>query len=214
MVVNLVQSALLYSMETCINQVLSLDVEARKKLQNISGKALRVHIEKPQFTFTLLINDEGTIHSHQDKSSYKSPVVETTISGKASSIFKLLIKRDTHSLHADGIVITGNTSLIESLQTIFQDLDLDWEYELNKFVGDIPTQAVSDSLKGAIKAANNTKQSVIQNVDEYLHDETKTFPSKTEATDFYHSIDALRLRVDRLQSKVDKLLTIPPTQTR
>jgi ubiquinone biosynthesis protein UbiJ len=117
-------------------------------------------------------------------------------------------------LHADGIVITGNTSLIESLQTIFQDLDLDWEYELNKFVGDIPTQAVSDSLKGAIKAANNTKQSVIQNVDEYLHDETKTFPSKTEATDFYHSIDALRLRVDRLQSKVDKLLTIPPTQTR
>ena len=213
MVLNLVHSALLYSMETCINQVLSLDAGARNKLENISGKSLRVQIEKPLLEFTLLIGD-GTIHLHQDANSDESLKVDTAISGKASSIFKLLIKKDTHSLHADGIVITGNTSLLESMQNIFQELDVDWEYELSKIIGDIPTQAVSDSLTSARKFTNKTKQRVIQDVDAYLHDETKAFPSIEEVTGFYHSIDELRLRVDRLQSRVDKLQAIPPTQAR
>jgi ubiquinone biosynthesis accessory factor UbiJ len=204
MVLNLVHSALLYSMETCINQVLSLDAGARNKLENISGKSLRVQIEKPLLEFTLLIGD-GTIHLHQDANSDESLKVDTAISGKASSIFKLLIKKDTHSLHADGIVITGNTSLLESMQNIFQELDVDWEYELSKIIGDIPTQAVSDSLTSARKFTNKTKQRVIQDVDTYLHDETKAFPSIAEVTGFYQSIDALRLRVDRLQSRVDRL---------
>ncbi|MDG2176812.1 MAG: SCP2 sterol-binding domain-containing protein [Gammaproteobacteria bacterium] len=213
MVLNLVQSALLYSMENCINQVLSLDAGACNKLENISGKSLRVQIEKPLLEFTLLIGD-GAIHLHQDASSDESRDVDTTISGKASSIFKLLIKKTTHSLHADGIVITGNTSLLESMQNIFQELDIDWEYELSKIIGDIPAQAVSDSLTSARQFTNKTKQRVIQDVDTYLHDESKAFPSIEEVTGFYHSIDQLRLRVDRLQSRVDKLQVIPPTQTR
>ena len=79
------------------------------------------------------------------------------------------------------------------------------EYELSKIIGDIPTQAVSDSLTIARKFTNKTKQRVIQDVDTYLHDETKAFPSIAEVTGFYQSIDALRLRVDRLQSRVDRL---------
>jgi ubiquinone biosynthesis protein UbiJ len=213
MVASLVHSALLFSMETCINQVLSLDAGARNKLESISGKSLRVHIEKPLLEFTLLIGD-GAVHLHQDANSGESLEVDTTISGKASSIFKLLIKRDAHNLHEDSIVITGNTSLLESMQNIFQELDIDWEYELSKTIGDIPTQAVSDSLASARQFTNKTKQKVIQDVDTYLHDETKAFPSIEEVTGFYHSIDSLRLRVDRLQSRVDKLQTIPPTQTR
>jgi ubiquinone biosynthesis accessory factor UbiJ len=213
MVVSLVHSAFLFSIETCINQVLSLNADARNKLENISGKSLRVQIEKPQLVFVLLVG-EGAVHLHQDANSGMSPEVDTTISGKASSILKLLVERDSHNLHADGIVITGNTSLLESMQNIFQGLDIDWEYELSKIIGDIPTQAVSDSLTSARQFTNKTKQRVIQDVDAYLHDETKAFPSIEEVTGFYHSIDELRLRVDRLQSRVDKLQAIPPTQAR
>lgn len=200
MVTNLVNSAILSALQTLLNQLLSLDSGALKKLHALSGKSLAVHCKKPEIHFTLQVNDNH-IQLYTDCES----TTDTTISGSASSLFKLVATKNTASLRDDGIVITGDTALLTSLQEILRDLDLDWEYQLSRFIGDIPTQAVSDGISATRNFTRRTTSNFQQDVSDYLLEEKKLFPLISELEEFYAAIDSLRMRIDRLDSRCKRL---------
>jgi len=205
MLASLFHSAILSSMETFLNQALSMDTLARKKLEPLSGKLLRVHCDSPNLAINIMVCDDRlTLSSNEE---FKA---DTIIRGTATALTKLLVKRKTADLRKDGIVITGNVGLLTSLQEILQNIDLDWEYQISKLIGDVPTQALSDSFSAVGKFTRQSRDNLQKDIDDYLHEEKKIFPSAVELKSFYKRVDSLRLRVDRLDSRARRISSLPP----
>lgn len=200
MVTTLLHSALLSALESCVNHVLALDPAAQKKLQPLAGKILRIHCERPDICVNIMVcEDQLLLTSNADFNA------DASIHGKLASLLKLLAARDTSRLREDGIVIQGDTGLINALQGIFSNMDVDWEFRLSKIIGDIPTQLLSDSLDAGKSFLKQSGRNLRQDVDDYLHEESRLFPSSVQLDRFYRSIDSLRLRVDRLQARTSRL---------
>jgi ubiquinone biosynthesis protein UbiJ len=83
------------------------------------------------------------------------------------------------------------------------DVDVDWEFQLGKFIGDIPTHVFSTGLKQSSDFIRSTGFRIKQNLQDYLAQETSFFPKAHELENFYATVTELTLRVDRLQAKVE-----------
>jgi ubiquinone biosynthesis protein UbiJ len=197
---SLYYSSIYALIETGLNQALSLDPGARKQIESLSGKCMSIQCQSPSFLLNILVCEQ-----HLSVSGNEALQADISIQGSASALMKLLLTGNTASLRQDGIIISGDVGLLSKFQAILQNLDIDWEYQLSKFVGDIPTQFVHDSLHSASRFAKKTQDNLQEDIDNYLHEETRLFPSGTELQNFYQSVDALRLRVDRLGARTGKL---------
>ena len=180
-----------------------MDTPARKKLEPLSGKLLRVQCDLPSLLINITVCDDRLLLS-----STKEGKPDTIIRGKATALAKLLVKRKTADLRKDGVVITGNVGLLTALQEILQNIDLDWEYQISKLIGDVPTQALSDSFSAAGKFSRQSRDNLQKDIDDYLHEEKKLFPSSVEVKSFFQSVDNLRLRVDRLDSRTKRISSL------
>jgi len=202
--VNSIFHSTIYSViETGLNQALSLDPGTRKQIESLSGKCMSIHCQSPRLLLNILVCEQ-----HISLSGNEAFQSDIGIKGNASALMKLLVTRNTANLKQDGIIITGDVGLLTKFQKILLNLDIDWEYQLSKFIGDIPTQFTHDSINAAGRFAKKTRHNLEEDIDNYLHDETRLFPSEAELKDFYKSVDVLRLRVDRLDSRTGKLQSI------
>ncbi|MDG1851321.1 MAG: SCP2 sterol-binding domain-containing protein [Gammaproteobacteria bacterium] len=186
--------------ETGLNQALSLDPGTRKQMESLSGKCIRIHCQSPRLLLNILVCEQ-----HLSLSANEALQADVSIKGNASALMKLLVTKNTAKLRQDGIVISGDVGLLGKFQAILQNLDIDWEYQLSKLIGDIPTQFAHDSIHSAGRFAKKTRHNLEEDIDNYLHEEARLFPSETELKEFYQSVDALRLRVDRLKARTGKL---------
>ena len=139
-----------------------------------------------------------------------SPVIidkaDSEISGSANELLKLLFAKDKGNIiRNNNIQLKGDIASIQELQTILFELNIDWEYQLSKFIGDVPTQTFSDGLGLLQNFLNKSATNLKTDIDEYIHEEAKIVPAANELEEFYYRIDALRLRLDRSHARLTKL---------
>lgn len=200
MVAQLINAAVLSTAESVVNRYIALDPAAVNKLSALAGKVLRVHCNLPSLTINMLVAQDRLVFSHGETLD-----ANTTVSGSLTALLSLLHDPEPSRLREKGIVITGNTALLTALQDLLANLNVDWEYQLSKFIGDIPTQLVSEGATTARKFGKRASSSLTRDFDVYLHEEKNLFPEASQLQSFYKDIDAFRLRVDRLESRTTRL---------
>lgn len=194
------QSALLLPLELALNGVLALDSASRKRLEKLDGGTLGVYSTQP---------DAGLFIKVQGKRLHLAAMhegnVTASLRGPATALLGLLLRREPiESLHASKVELSGDTAFVQQLQALLRDLDIDWEYQLSKVIGDIPTQAAADSMHKVGAELRRAGARARENVSEYLHEETAILPRADELEAFYSAIADLKLRAERLQARVDQ----------
>lgn len=195
------QSALLLPLELAINGVVALDTASKRRLAQLDGGTLAVRATQPSATVFIKVQGErlrlSALHEGEETASLQGP---------ASALLGLLLRREpVVSLHGRGVELRGDTAFVQQLQAVLRDLDIDWEYQLGRLVGDIPTQAVADGLRGASSQLRRASGRVRDNVSEYLHEESGLLPRAEEFETFYREVAELKLRADRLQARFERL---------
>lgn len=201
----LLQSALLLPLETTINGVLALDTASKARLLRLAGRTLALHATQPQMTLYISIRNTGlhlsTIHEGASAAS---------LHGASSALLGLLLRREhIDNLRDKNVELRGATAFVQELQALLLDLDIDWEYQLSKLIGDIPTQTLASGLREAGAFIRKTGYRLREDVSTYLHEESGVLPSATELEGFYQDLAKLRLRVDRLQARIEQLAASP-----
>ena len=198
----LLSTAVCTAIELSINKVLSLDPSGQTKLSALSGPVIAIQCTSPELEIFISVRNQA-IHL----STYYEGEPDTCIIGSANALLRLLTAKDkNHSFYDKELALQGRLEHLQALQKVLLGLNIDWEFHLSKFIGDIPTQTFSDSVATASHFAKNTHDSLMMDIDEYVHEERKLFPSERELESFYGSIDALRLKLDRVQARVVNLL--------
>ena len=72
-------------------------------------------------------------------------------------------------------------------------------------MGDVAAHQIGNVARTAFGFARRARDTLLQNVAEYLQEEGRDVPSRTEAEEFLQGVDRLRDDVDRLEARL-KLL--------
>jgi ubiquinone biosynthesis protein UbiJ len=187
--------------ETAINRYLALDPEMLDKMEEFSGKVIKLEIIGLNKTLYMLPDSRGI----RVRTEYEGEA-DTTLRGTPISLFKMGLAANAAKLLLKGEVeISGDTRLGHQFKNMFSQMDIDWSEPLANLLGDTVAYQLQQSGKKLGGWGKNTMESVSRSVSEYLQEESRDLVTETELNNFNDEVDQLRNDVDRLQAKINAL---------
>ena len=190
--------ALTASIESALNQYLSLDPHALSSFSSLEGKIIAINIKGLNKTLCLFPSSDGfMILTDFDGEA------DATISGTPFALVKMGLAKDPKDLLFSGeIVIEGDTALANRFNRLLSQLDIDWEEILAENISDIAAHKLGNAFKTAGQWFNRSTNSVVLDSGEFIQEEAKLSPSNAELRQFVNKVDELRETTDRLEAKI------------
>ncbi|WP_019412274.1 ubiquinone biosynthesis accessory factor UbiJ [Pseudomonas psychrophila] len=192
---------LLASVESGVNRVLRLDGTAMARLRPLTGKVIAVQGTSPSLQLFILPSDEGLLLASQWAAE-----ADCTLRAPASSLLRLALSKDKSAiLHSPEVELEGDSAALMELAAVLQDLELDWEYELSHWIGPVATALIGGHLRSRANWYQHGFASLNQNLAEYLSEEARTLVGEHEAQARFDELDQLKLDLDRLEARFERL---------
>jgi len=189
--------------EKLLNEALALDPESQAKVARLEGKVIGLHISGLDLKFYLMPCAEGLkLHS------YLEGEPDVFIKGGPVGLMRVGLSNDASALFGEGVEIEGDMDLGRKVQRIIDGLDIDWEEQLSRLMGDIAAHQVGNFLRGASQWSRNTSETFSEDVVEYLQEESRDLVVRAELDEFLDRIDVLRMDADRLEQRIQRLQSI------
>lgn len=200
----LIKPLLSSALETALNQYLALDEDVSLFLAPLAGKVIAITVNP--FNETLyLCPTETTIQCLENFEGE----VDTTLTGSLTAFGQMgLSSTPMRSLFSGDVEITGDMSTGRKFQRLFENLDIDLEEKLSHFTGDILAHKIGNVFRSTENWSKESLETFKLNATEFLQEETRDLPAKTEADIFYRQVDELRMNYDRLEAHINRLQTL------
>lgn len=198
----MLSDALLAGVEAGLNATLRLDSTALPRLARLSGQVILVDCRQPAQRVFIIPGPAGlTLARH-----WEAPAA-CTLRAPLGTLLQLAVRKDkTRVLHRPDVTLDGDSAPLMALAAVLQDLDLDWEYELSRWLGPVPTALLAGHLRLRARWAGEGGERLLATLSDYLNEETRTLVGKREAEAHLRELDQLKLDTDRLQARFDRLL--------
>lgn len=194
----------LLALQKAINYALSLDDAMPDKLAALTGKLVEIIITPLGVNFFIAFEAQQL-----SLLASASRPADTIICSNPLGLIRLsfLPASKTRSLFNDSVKLSGDTELGQQIKQLFDSVDIDWEGHLAHFTGDVVAYQASSLFRKGMQLQEQISHSLRENVTEYLQEESRTFPPRAEVMDFFDDIDALAMDVERLQAKINLIVT-------
>ncbi len=194
-------TAALATLEAALNRALALSPHSKAELAQLEDRVFALHCTAPNLDIYLHPGTQGL----RLTGVHLGPVT-TSIKGKAADFTELATASDpTATLINGGLELQGDSAPLLELQRILAALDMDWEAPLVDTLGDVAGHQLAQLLRHAFAWGKQASLSLTRQLDEFIHEEARLSPPRLEVEDFYADIGELGLRVDRLQSRTERL---------
>ena len=187
--------------ETASQKVLASDPKTLEKLKKLDGKTIAIDIKKINISLFLQINSNSITFKPK-----RPEIVDVTLRAKPSSLFKIAqsgiedAKLDTGELEIEGDAIIG-----QRFAGLMNELDIDWEDLISEKIGDVPARLLFETFSKVQSWAQDTQETMTQNLAEYLTEEAKITAHSDQVDEFINGVDVLRNDVARLEARLSRL---------
>jgi len=197
----MLRAALLAGAERGLNGVLRLDPTALPRLAKLSGRIIEIDCTAPALKLFILADADGLRLATQWGSE-----PDCRLRASAKDLLRLATNRNkTAILHGPDVEIEGDSGALMSLAEVLQDLELDWEYEVSRWLGPVGAHLLGSSARRQSAWLRQTADSLQQNLAEYLSEESRTLVGIAEAETRFAELDRLKLDLDRLDARIERL---------
>ncbi|WP_397377722.1 SCP2 domain-containing protein [Pseudomonas sp.] len=194
-------TGLLAGVELGLNRVLAMDSTALPRLARLSGKVIAVECLAPNLQLFILPSANGLQLAAQWAGE-----TDCHLRAPAASLLRLATSKDkTSILHSPEVSLDGDSAALLALAGILQDLELDWEYELSRWLGPVGSQLLSGHLRSRVSWTSQTLDSLRLNLADYLSEESRSLVGQREADARFAELDQLKLSLDRLDARIERL---------
>ena len=185
------------SLETVLNLVLRLDPEILPRLGTLSGHVIAIEPSGMAMSFYLLPKPGGI--QVRDRCETEPSV---RIHATPAALF-----RQWRGRRARGgeIVIEGDVGVGREFQTILARLDIDWEEQLSRVVGDVVARRLGGLWDGLRAWSGRIGDVLPRDGGEYVQHELRVLPPRQAIEQFLNAVDLLREDADRLAARVERL---------
>jgi ubiquinone biosynthesis protein UbiJ len=119
--------------------------------------------------------------------------------------FAALALGDDRVFADERLTVEGDTALAHQLQLALNQLQPDWEAAMANHIGDVPAHFIGKRIRQAVKWSRQAFSTMNANVEEYVHEESRTLPGRRELEATFQDIDELSLRTERLEARLNQL---------
>ena len=191
---------LLAAFEGALNAVLALDPEGAARLARIQGRVL---LQLAGFgTRTYVIPGDSGLLLH---SAYDAPP-DCTVRGSPAALLRMVLSEHREdSVFQGAVTIEGDNAVAQALGEVLRGLDVDWEEQLSRLVGDTLAHRIGVRARAGERWAERSADSFAQDLREYLKEEARLLPTDDEMRGFLDGVDTLRDDVERLAARVARL---------
>ncbi len=204
-------SIAIWPAQQILSAILGSDPHIRKTLNQFAGKAIQISTSAPPLKLCIIFDEDSVRINALDGSKHALPI-DAVVRGSVQELLAQLFGSASSSLGASAIEVTGDVQLVQDIFTTIKRLDLDWKDYLSRFLGDVPTHELGRVSDRSRAWASQVQSNIHRNVDDYLKEEIQLFPHRNELNNFSAGVDDLRLRIDRLQARVEALSSRLPDQ--
>ncbi|QKL04206.1 SCP2 domain-containing protein [Pseudomonas sp. NY5710] len=194
-------AGLLASVEQGLNRVLRMDSTALPRLGALAGKVIEIDCRQPALQVFILPDEEGLMLA-----AHWQGEVDCSLRAPAGSLVQLAVAKDkTGVLHSPQVELHGDSAALLDLFGVLQDLELDWEHELQRWLGPVATALLAGHIRLRARWTRQGLARFSQHLSEYLAEESRTLVGKREAEAAFSELDALKLDTERLEARLKRL---------
>lgn len=197
----------LTTLERVINRALALQALDAKAFNQLEDKSLRIECAQPAIDLVIQVkNQQFQLFTYAAWCDNHAAQFTAHLQGDIFAFAKLVAAEDKAAalINAD-LRFFGDSHFLMALQQRLMSLGVDWEYQLARVVGDIPAYLVSQWGKGTVQWLKNTYPIFVRHSIEFVTEEAALLPSHLAMEDHIGRIQALDLRIERLEAKVGRL---------
>lgn len=190
----------LAGLEITLNRYLSLDPETVSRLTALSGKLIAVELRGLGITLYMAPHGGGI----QLLRDYEG-AADAVISGTPLSLARVGLGGERGLLFAGEVEIRGDVTVGQRFEDVLRGIDIDWEEQISRLVGDVAAHHVGNVVRDAWKWGAKSMDTVGRDITEYLQEESRHLPQRDEVNKFLAAVDVLRNDVERLEARVKRL---------
>ena len=184
-------------LESLLNRNIAASSAAQALCRRLENKVLALHVEGLPLRLYFMSHGEAmelqTTHEGE---------ANATLSGTPLSFLRLAGPKPESAIRAGAVHIQGDAEVAQAFSELLTHARPDFEEELSRVIGDVAAHQVGTLARSALGFARRATDTFAQNVAEFLQEEGRDVPSRTEAEEFIAGVDALRDGVDRLEARI------------
>ncbi|WFE73010.1 SCP2 sterol-binding domain-containing protein [Halomonas sp. M1] len=195
---------LLAGCERTLNALLARDPAAPTRLAQLAGSRLLVRLEKPHLQLVLHYHHAGIdlLRGDELDETDVDAIVELT----PETLSEWLSGASVERLMFDGkLSVRGRIHLVEATRDLLLDLDIDWEGELARWLGDLPAHSLAEGIRRAARWGLRAKDELLKDVSEYVFEEARLLPGRQQRSVLRDHLTELEVATDRLEARLNRL---------
>ena len=193
--------ALLAAAEGVVNAALGLDPEGAARLARLQGQVLLLQIAGFGTRIYVIPAERGLL-LFGDYDAEPDCIVR----GSPAALLRMVLSEHREDSVFEGAVeVEGDNGLAQGLGDVLRGLDIDWEEQFSKLVGDTLAHRIGLQARAGSRWAERSGKVLAQDLREYLQEEGRLLPSRDEIRGFLGAVDTLRDDVERLEARIARL---------
>lgn len=181
-----------------INRQIRLITPARELCAELAGSVIAVQVVNTGMAIYFEVqSDSIRLRSEYDDEP------DAIISGSLLSLASLTAGET--AIRKGDVDLRGDADVARSFRRLLQLAKPDLEEELSTVIGDAPAHAIGQLARRVGSWGRDAKDTMLQNVTEYLQEESRTLPSRNEVNAFRDDVNVLRDDAARLEARLRNL---------
>jgi ubiquinone biosynthesis protein UbiJ len=192
-----------FAIESSLNAYLRLDPDSSAAMGAIYGRVIEFRIIGPDISLYCIASD-GQIQVLTEYDDQPDAVVSAT----PLAFSRLGISGDPSKVVSSADVqFSGDLEVGRHFYEFLLGVEIEWEELLAGRVGDIAAHQIGNVVRDIRGWLGHTRDSLRMDLSEYLQEESQIVPTRIEVEAFMDGVDVLRSDVDRLQARLERLVS-------
>jgi ubiquinone biosynthesis protein UbiJ len=193
------------TLELIINKALALNNNKSVSFAAVAQKTLTLELAELPFTLCFTVNTSAskTVVIVRSRTEFSDCTINTSFNTlnklKANQSLTQLIKQDE-------LDVTGDIKIAQQFANIAQSLEIDWQTELAKHLGDVPTHKLLQFGNKITKSLVGKGKQLEADIGEYLVHEKRLVVTNSQINTFNQKTKDVASKVDTLSARIDKLV--------
>ncbi|MEI6895623.1 MAG: SCP2 sterol-binding domain-containing protein [Colwellia sp.] len=192
------------AIERVINKALSLN---NKPIFFTAVVQKTLILELTELPFALCFTVNNRPNSAEIMVRTQAEHNDCTIKTSMSSLKKLKAKQSiTQLIKQDELDVTGDIKIAQQFASIAQALEIDWQTELAKHLGDVPTHKLLHFGDKIVQSLTTKGKQLEADIGEYLVHEKRLVVTRNQINIFNQQVKEVASAVDDLSLRITKLV--------